>query len=331
MSRTAHKYPPDPLPPVLLGGTINLLAGAPGTGKSTFCAWLARQVKEKTPLWGREWGEVPWQGVLCADRSWYRSTKLWFELEGMQEIPAYSMQDDVSFKKQRLRAKHQRISIFESCLDKLAPGPSMGLGKGEFPLGALVYVDPLALFLGGNLLDYDTCAVACSELREICLERGITVIGTAHASKQKADKRERYLRLQDRILGSAALFGYTDTQMYMASPEEIAQPFYAFLWCPHHAPTATFEFTRKADGRFLPGKEIVEKRLGQEQPDFVPEVPDWLQAALDTGNQSFSALIALASANDWSRATLKRRLDDMLRHNLLVQPKHGLYGKPQPN
>ena len=43
---------------------------------------------------------------------------------------------------------------------------------------------------GGNLLDYDTCAVACHEIRGILRTRGLTLVATAHASKLKADPKE---------------------------------------------------------------------------------------------------------------------------------------------
>ncbi len=79
------------------------------------------------------------------------------------------------------------------------------------------------------------------------------MIGTAHAAKQKADKNERYLRPQDRILGSTALFGYTDTQMYLAAPDETGSKdgVYTFFWNPHHAPPAAFPLTRDSEGRFV--------------------------------------------------------------------------------
>lgn len=313
-------YPPDPLPPVLLGGTINLLAASPGCGKSTLLAWLARQVAAKTPLWGYDWNEVPWQGIICADRSWDRSTSRWFALEGMQDIPAYSLQDDVDFSKARLRHRHQRVAVFEHCLKQLSPEKN-----GKFPVGSLIYVDPLALFLGGNLIDYDTCLVACSELRELCTAKGITVIGTAHSSKQMADKRARYLRLQDRILGSTALFGYTDTQMFLAGPGEVDEQMlhYVFLWHPHHAPPATFRFDRDAEGRFVPGEQL--EGAERTTPAAVAtDFPDWLQEAL-AGPRTFLELVVLAGEHEMSRATLNRRLSALKREGRVVQPKHGYW------
>lgn len=314
-------YPPDPLPPVLLGASINLLAGAPGTGKSTFLAWMSRQVQDRTPLWGRQWGPIPWHGIICADRSWQRSTSMWFTLEGMEQLPAYSLQDDRGFRKGRLRRRDQRIGVFEHALDALAPLP----GK-QYPLGSLVYVDPLAIFLGGNLLDYDTCAVACSELREICLDRGLTIIGTAHASKQRNDPKDRYLRLQDRILGSTALFGYTDTQMYIASPEEVGKPYYGFLWHPHHAPPATFKFLRGPDGRFKPDGVVEDKAPPAGLPsEEAPSFPEWLQDALSSGPKSTSELIMIAQANSTSRATLNRLLQALQGAGTICKPRHGQY------
>ena len=317
-------FPPDPLPPVILGSTINLLAAAPGTGKSTFLAWFSRHVRDRTPLWGREWGEIPWQGIICSDRSWARSTSKWFEIEGV-ELPAYSLQDDRSFKKARLRHRHQRVAVFEHCLNALSPSQD-----GRFPFGSLIYVDPIALFLGGNLLDYDTCAVACSELREICMDRGVTVIGTAHSAKQKADKRERYLRLQDRILGSTALFGYTDTQMFLASPEEMGLEHYTFLWHPHHAPPALFQFTRHPDtGGFVEGSQIVD---GAPTPASIPvqpvEAPDWLLCAFDTGPRPFIELMVLAESQGWSRATLHRKLLGLEAQGVVAKVRRGVYERP---
>ncbi len=316
-------YPPDPLPPVLLGGTINLLAAAPGTGKSTLLAWLARQVRDKTPLWGKPWGPIPWQGIICADRSWYRSTIQWFALEGMQDIPAYSLQDDQRFAKARLKHQHQRIAVFEHCLNELSPSKD-----GCFPLGSLLYVDPLSLFLGGNLLDYDKCMVACAEIREIALAKGLTIIGTAHSSKQRANKNDRYLRLQDRILGSTALFGFTDTQMFIAAPGEVDETidYYCFLWHPHHAPAQTFRFDRDKQGRFVSGEPIEAPNQAPApvvEPDAV--LPLWLAVALAEPRTFFELIPLAEKCEGWSRATLNRRLVQLKKQGLIIQPKYGYY------
>ena len=299
-----HQY--DPLPVIIPECSINLLAGPPGVGKSALMAWFARQFAANLPIFGQQPSAVPYQAIIAADRSWDNSTKLWFELEDMGDLPAYSIQDDRAFKKARLRRKQDRVAILQECIYAVSPE-----GDGKFPRGSLIWVDPLGLFLGGNLLDYDTCLVGCSEIREICLALGITIIGTAHASKQKADKREQYLRLQDRILGSAALFGYTDTQMYIASPEEMQTSHYTFLWHPHHAPAELFALERDDHGRFRhTGRPVGE---GQPRDRRRTELLAYLLETFqtDTGEATTASLEARGEHLGASRASVHRRLREL--------------------
>jgi len=317
----------DPLPPVLLAGSVNLLAGAPGTGKTAFLAWWITQFAQGLPVFERQPTQIPFQGWITADRSWDRSTVKWFELAGYPELPHYSLQDDRSFKKARLRNRRDRIAIFRECLDAVAqqaPG-------GQLPVGSLIYADPIALFLGGNLVDYDTCAVACSEIREICLDRGISVIGTAHSAKQKAEKKDRYLRLQDRILGSAALFGYTDTQLYLAAPEELDVDHYTFLWAPHHARTQTFALHRDEQGLFVPGTEMTPLPSTGGRP----KVSDaWITTAFavdNTPDQTFRQLQVHADRAGVSRATATRQIRDAVSEGRLRAVRRGVYQISRPS
>lgn len=312
--------PPDILQDVIPAYSVNLLAGAPGTGKSAFMAWWIQQFQRHLTIFDVATPVEPvYQAFIAADRSWDLSTARWFEEQGTEPFPHYSLQDDRAFKKARLRKRQDRISIFRECLDAVHPSTSEG---GRFPDRSLIYVDPLALFLGGNLLDYDSCLVACSELRELCLERNVTIIGTAHASKQKADKNERYLRLQDRILGSAALFGYTDTQLYLASPEEVGRDTYVFLWHPHHAPARLFSLTRDDHGLFVPGQAIEEGRTKQSPP--------WIEA-LCVEPQTFQAIVEAATARGKSRMWAHRQLRLLQKHGRIMQPKRGMYQTAKPN
>lgn len=160
-------FPPDPLPSIILGGSVNLLAGVPGVGKTALLAWILTRFRDRLPLFGRLPNPVPKIAFLSVDRSWQQSSRAWFELVGYSDIVQYSLQDDMEFDVDRLEHRRNRMKIFNESLDKLEP----------FPLGTLVIVDPIAPFLGGNLLDYDACMVACARIRRSCLRRGITLIG----------------------------------------------------------------------------------------------------------------------------------------------------------
>lgn len=313
----------DPMPPVILRHSVNLLAGAPGTGKTAFLVHMVQTLQQRKAFFTLPPTDQPiYQAFIGADRSWDDSTRKWFDVQGLDAdtFPHYSLQDDRQFHKARLRKKHERIAIFRECLDRVSPN-----GAGVFPTPSLIYVDPLALFLGGNLLDYDTCLVACSELREICIDKGICIVGTAHAAKQKADKKETYLRLQDRILGSAALFGYTDTQLYLASPEETDRSTYTFLWAPHHAKSQMFAMTRDELGRFVPvdNQPLESTQAAGRAPKALQDV-DWLLSLLATP-QSFKALLEAGEARSVSRMTIHRRIKALTEQGRVAQVSRGTY------
>lgn len=298
----------DPLPRILPEHSVSLLAGAPGTGKSALIAWIYQQFLERRPIFGHQPFAVPFQGIICADRSWHGSTKLWFEVQGLDvsKIPAYSLQDDKAFQKVRLRNRNNRVKIFLESVSKLLP-----TGRTRFEDGSLIYLDPLSLFLGGNLLDYDTCLVGCSEIREICQQLNFTLIGTAHSSKQKADKNQRYRRLQDNILGSTALFGYTDTQMYLASPDETGAEdgkTYTFLWAPHHAKTVLYPLIRtEPHGLFVPHPDWQE----QQDQDADRRASDSLNKAEIEANacQMILRVLDVADGGSLSAAALREQVE----------------------
>lgn len=311
---SAPHDPRDPLPGILPYGGIHLLAGAPGCGKTALLATLLRSFRDGTPIFGHQPTPVSSIAFFGVDRSW-DNTKGWFHRAGYPEIPYYSLADDPAFNKSRLRKRFDRTAILREVLDKF-------LAAGHLRPGGLVAVDPIALFLGGNLLDYDTCAVACLEIRDLLRSRALTLIGTAHASKQRGEK-DRYVRLQDRILGSAALYGFTDTQLYLATPEELEADHYVFLWCPHLAPAETFTLTRDTQGLFIPYDPQAGTRAAQQA----------LLEALPMGTpQTFGQIVDLAApALGLSRASIARYLKALLAAGVLQQPARGLYLRPKPN
>lgn len=312
-SPLAPGAPIDLIADVLPRSSVNLIAGAPGAGKTALVAWLAAQFRDNQPIFGYQPRVVPFQAFISADRSWAESTKRWFDLAGYPDIPAYSLQDDKGFRKSRLRKKQDRMSILRSCLDRF-----------DIPPNSIIWVDPLSVFLGGNLLDYDTCLVACSEIREICQDMQSAVIGTAHASKQKSDKHQRYLRLQDRIAGSVALFGYTDTQMYLAEPAEISEKFYLFHWHPHHSPPASFKLARTKTGLFIPygseGRDTGELTAEATQVlDLIPFSPSLVKA---------KDLITHVEAWPLSRSALYRLLDQLVDQGVILRIGRGQFCRP---
>ena len=322
-------FPPDPLPPILLGGSVNILAGASGTGKTALLASWLKALKEGKPFfpgYAPPPGAIKSISVISADRSWAQSGKKWFDLVDWGNINCYSIQDDFGFKIERLRRKSERTAILGECMNAL------GYPEGRAN-HAVICVDPLGLFLGGNLIDYDTCLVACSEIRRLCISRSVTIIGLAHASKQLADPKRRYLRMQDRLAGSTALYGYSDTQMYLAAPEEISAAHYGFYWNPHHSPAETFTLRRRDDGLFHPPERLIEA----EPP--LPRIPEPPRAELlrwiTVEGVLFGNLYDFAQQHPTldapSERTLRRWLTTLIDEGAIAKTGHGKYKRVRPN
>ena len=283
----------DPIPGILTYGSLNLLAGASGVGKTCLLSWLLTRLRDGLDVFGRPVNAPTKIGFVCADRGAV-TAEYWMDKAGYPDLPLYSLADDPQFLPPRLRSRTLLTTILGECLDKL-----------RLPPGSLAVVDPISLFLGGNLMDYQSCAVACIEIRRLCRARHLTLIGTAHASKQKSDKKEQYRRLQDRILGSAAQLGYGDTQMYLASPEETGEAFYSFLWHSHTSPPAVFPLGRNAEGLFIPWAESIE---AAEEGNILANIPE------DGTPVSYQLLLQLTGV---SRATLFRKLNDLIDAGIL--------------
>ena len=308
MSNVAHtpirsQAHPDLVQGIINSGSFNILAGASGVGKTCLLSWFLAQLQTGQPVFGRPVQPPTALGYIAADRGMDGGATYWLEKAGAAGLAFYSLADDLAFNLVRLHSKIQLIRVFGECLDKL-----------ELPRGSLVVFDPLGLFLGGKVNDYSSCAVACLQMRRECSSRGLTLIGTAHSAKQHADKKLRYLRLQDRILGSGALLGFSDTQLYLASPEETGERFYTLLCHPHKSPVETFPLGRDKEGLFVPWAESVQ---AEQEGVIFAAVPE------DGSTIPLATILGLCS--EISPATVHRRLQQLLDEGLIERPVKGLY------
>ena len=294
----------DVIPYLLPGAGISILAGAPNIGKTALLSTLLRDLRDGRPIFGHQPRALPGIGVINADRGWTMGAGLWLARAGFPDIKHYSLADDPEFNPKRLRKKHERTDLLANFADRL-----------ELPPGSVLDVDPVSLFLGGNLLDYDACMVACHEIRAYLRLRQYTMIATAHAAKLKADKRERYMRMQDQVLGSTAITGFTDSALYLASPQETGKEYYLLVWHPHGAKEETFCLDRDEQGLFVPytgADTATQTRVLALFPEDGAEV-------------ALQALVEAAESIPLSRATVKRALEGLIERGRVVHVRHGTY------
>lgn len=302
---------PDPIQQVLPAKSISLLAGASGVGKTTLLAEWSVRFRDGKSIFGHAVNPQAFVGVLVVDRRW-SSHRQWFAAAGWPDIPHYSYQDDEGLDWNRFHLKTELVNLLAHGIDKM-----------QAPRGALIIVDPISMFVPGNLIDYKATAIGMGAISRYAEKRGITILGTAHMAKQKGDTKDRYKRPQDRILGSMALAGFTDTQMYLLGPEDTDEEYYAFGWVPHHAPAATFELQRDPEnGLFVPyySHSKDSDQLGLLQ--YIPEARDGVPTGdiVDYGGESFRL----------PRSTVYRYLQELKKLGYIKQPKAGRWFRTMP-
>lgn len=307
---------PDPIPGIIPFGTITLLAGPSQLGKTAMIAsWCVRWRDGKT-ICGRPTTQPTSMGVIVADRK-QASHKAWFEKAGWPDIPMYSFRDDPSTKWDDFLVRQRLRGLLIRGLDKLA---AQGIGAGS-----LIIVDPLSPFIAGNLMDYKQSLVGVAQLDQICAERRITIMGIVHMSKQKGDTKDQYRRPQDRILGSAALGGFTDTQMYMIGPEDTDDDTYELGWIPHNAPQAAFRFVRDDAGLFIPAPPTM------GHADLVDAITQTMEYTQEIRTQELVS--HLMSTTGASKRAVERAITQCVNEGKIQRKSHGVFqrsSKPKP-
>jgi len=309
---------PDPLPNVLYGGTINLLAGASGVGKTALLSGWIKALLDKAPINGYPVGEVAEVAYVSGDRGVDTAVR-WFETAGidLNRLKIYSLRDDPEFRVSRLRKRDEAAKIFIETLDIL-----------DLPPYSLPIFDPFILFAGGDILNYKECAIAVLEMGKAIQKRKLTMLGLAHASKQLADRSKRYLRPQDRIVGSTAQLGYTDTQMYLASPEEAGTEHYYLHWNPHNSRSESFQLPRLGNGLFGPGVKMADGEVSREQP--VEALLEHIDEERGTLFGELAKVVEEKPEYQISSRTLRRALNDLIKAGHVIKVGHGKYKRLKP-
>lgn len=308
-------------------GGLCLLAGSPNLGKTALLASTLRQLRDGEPVFGRTVARVPPMGIISVDRRWTSGAGEWFKRVGYPDIPHYALADDRSLDTRTLRRRADRVSVLGEYIDRL-----------RVPAGGLVCVDPLSLFLGGQLLDYDACTVACCEIRQLLQRRDLTLLGTVHTVKLRGDVKQRYIRPQDAILGSTAIAGSADTLLCLQGPEETGELSYALTIVSHTAPVETIHLERNELGLFVPCAAPRDPRqvacdlvLSVLSGDHTPMTAGAILAALQAlANAAAAELGVPAMAPAMNKRTLFRVLRQLQAEGRIVKEAGG-YRRAYPS
>lgn len=227
---------PDPIPEIIPFRTLTIFAGAPAVGKTTmFIEWMHRWSTGRR-IWGHPTNKPTKFYYVAADRGqtreefYERIDPNRVDCEFFSVVTRHSGIDHSNFHKDA----HGR-ELLSHVVGQLQPIP-----------GSHLILDPVApLFITGNQNRTRDVAASLIGLSRLADELQINITGMWHFSKQKADPNERYRRPQDRIAGSGAVSGFSDTQIYLVDPEPPRQPYHILGWNPRHHPPEEFKCLRE--------------------------------------------------------------------------------------
>jgi hypothetical protein len=302
---------PDPIPGIIPFGTLTIVAGAPGVGKTSMLAeWIQR--------WrtGRTICEKPTNAptgfyFLAADRQW-KSHQLWFDAVGYPDIPHYSIADDPELSLAKLKSVQRVEEVILACLAKLNPIP-----------GSHLVVDPVSpLFIAGNPNQARDVATSLMFFSRLAQKLLINITCTAHFGKQKSDPNEQYTRPQDRIAGSGAFSGFSDTQVYLIDPVPPKQPYHVLGWVPRHAAPEEFNFKRdEHSGLFVPYEHYTEENKQQAVLEQIAYEPMAAAAIIERVQQ----------ATGFPVRSIERYLNQLKGSGQITRVRKGVYQRAKPH
>lgn len=232
----------DLISDIIPQGEVSILAGASGAGKTTLIQQILARMQLNKDVFGSPVSPNLRLGYIAADRSWesYKRTAALTKVN-LSRLGVRTLVDDDSID---LRVfKKNPIQVLEELIQSLLPLD-------------LVVVDPLVVFLGVDTNKYHLNAAALIRLNRFCRKHNITILGTHHATKARSDYT--FKRAQDRISGTSALLGFTSTQLFLATPEELGREDGVYEWhiISHHAPAKVIELSRENGAFTLVGERL---------------------------------------------------------------------------
>ena len=250
--------------PILPATRVHLLAGSSGSGKTTLALQLVDAVRA-----GRRFLSHQVSSVDCAFVSLERAAdevRLTMERVGV-DLPQAALLSGVD---------EPRLNCLGGLLGAIPP-----------TTGFLVIDGFQTLTPRGKMNDYQPVHEFLTGAAAVCKKRGLTVLGTCHATKLRND--ERFRNPRERILGSAGWAAFCSTVLILdaGDPDKVGD-LYRRLWVlPRNARAVSYEFRLDDRGRFpgisTTGTEWLDLKLSQVRPGADVTTRDVMAWAREVG------------------------------------------------
>lgn len=291
--RSPYEYLIDDILPAR---EVHFLAGPSGAGKSTFNFQFLENWSSGNKVFGHSSHPVPFLYVSC-DRSLasvYRT-----------------------IKRVGTKPPEMMMSVIDANIKTMASLQQHVLTK--FPTAKFLIFDGIAsLTPQGKIGDYQTVSDFLKDLSSWCQRNDRTIMGMGHSAKTK--EGETYLSPRERILGSVAWGGFSETVIFIepAKADDTGNKLRYLHLLPRNFREERFEMELSSEGLLIP----VEKKV------LPPSKLKGFIASLPCGGEfTFEEAMMHASA---SKQYVSRTLAKMYADGELLRLRTGVYGIPYP-
>lgn len=301
---------PDPIPGIIPFATLTIFAGAPGVGKTTIWLDWMRRWRDGEPICGHVTNPPTSWYYVCADRG--QTSDEFYQMLGFTEdVTFYSVvSGDSGLNHRDFHKDGHGAELVDHVMRALDPKP-----------GSHVFIDPVSpLFITGNPNRSRDVAASLIGFSRIIEERRINISCSVHFAKQKHDITDRYRRPQDRISGSGAFSGFSDTQIYLVDPEPPKQDYHMLGWNPRKSQPEEFKLTRDGQ-KFIPYIDLEDVGNNLE-----PDRPDQMADLLGSGGLRYGVFCQRAMAElAISESTFERYFSILRKRNAIERDNEGYW------
>jgi hypothetical protein len=227
-------------------GQVHILAGPSGSGKTSWILPFIKEWSEGKLIFNRYQSFSQPYIYLSCDRSMNELDQTLTRL-GLRDwdIPCFSIEE----LETKWGLDHNRVIVED--LPRI------------FPWCKVFFIEAIGWFApsGSKNHNYTDILRYWSRIRATYEERGLTIVGTTHAPKSKADMK--YANARDRIIGSVAQAGVASTIMVFDLEDEgdVRNSGRLITLLPRNEPNQIFRYALDNNGKFVYKDEVEEAPL----------------------------------------------------------------------
>lgn len=229
---------------------LSLLAGPSGGSKTTWLFQTIELWRDRVPIHGHNSHPCPF-AYVSVDRSQESAEETMIRIGiDPDSIPL-------------IRGVEENLSTIEGVLNA---------AKLKVPDARLYIIDGFATLVPqGKTNDYHSVANFLRNITRLCKKHDITILGLIHAAKTK--ENEKYLNPRERILGSVAWAGFSETLFFIApiAPDNVVDNYRLLEILPRQSAQEKFELELDKKGRLIPSSR--RQDLDVDLTSFLDGIP----------------------------------------------------------